>query len=508
VTESNQPIRWKMIILAILAGSLASTAIPSVPAMAQSPEQPPAISATPIQMPSFAPVVRQAVGAVVSLSVTEAGGGRKGAGSSPSSTDVSPGRSRTLGSGFLIDPSGYIVTDSHVVERSRQVTATLSDGTQSPARLVGNDPASDLALLKIEAAHELPYLPWADSDATEAGDWVIALGNPFGLGKSVSVGVISARARDIRNGLVDDYLQFDAAINQGSSGGPILNETGSIIGVITSFYSPNGGSVGVSFAVPAKRAIAVVEQLRANGEVRHPWIGASLQEATPALAKALGLPLVGGALVDDVVAEGPAALAGLRRGDVVTAFGCRAINEMRDLPLVIEDSRIGEEAEIAVWRNRTSLTMLLRVGELPGEGGTKAVADREEVLSKPGRDTIGLAFAPLPRGRRGRLEFPSDLKGVVVVQISGDGPFADADLEVGDILLEVNQQPVPTPKDAVGRLKDALAPPGRPVLLLLNRHGKIHYTAQALDERALAGQPEAKGLQQAGPLLAGDGGAP
>jgi serine protease Do len=240
-----------------------------------------------------------------------------------------------LGSGFIIDPSGYVVTDDHVVENAEAVAVVAQDATEYPARIVGRDPLTDLALLKIEGVGPLPHVRWGDSDAARVGDWVLAIGSPFGLDNTVSSGIISGRGRDLHTGPYDDFLQIDAAMNRGNSGGPTFDLNGNVIGINTAIYSPNGGSVGIGFAIPANRARPVVEQLRERGKVARGWLGVQVQPVTPEIARDLSLPNTAGALVIKVGTGSPAAIAGFERGDVILSVDGHEVKRMHDLPLAI-----------------------------------------------------------------------------------------------------------------------------------------------------------------------------
>jgi serine protease Do len=270
-----------------------------------------------------------------------------------------------LGSGFIIDPSGYVVTDDHVVENAEKVTIVVQDTTEYSARIVGRDPLTDLALLKIDPERPLSYVRWGDSDAARIGDWVLAIGNPFGLDNTVSSGIISGRGRDIHSGPYDDFLQIDAAMNRGNSGGPTFDLHGNVIGINTAIYSPNGGSVGIGFAIPANRAKPVLEQLRAYGKVARGWLGVQIQPITPELGQSLGLPTAAGALVVKVGAGSPAATAGFEQGDVILSINGRDITRMRDLPLVIAETPIGRTAAVTVWRRNAALTLRPVISEMP-----------------------------------------------------------------------------------------------------------------------------------------------
>ena len=269
---------------------------------------------------------------------------------------------RALGSGFIVDPAGYIVTNNHVIDGAREVSVTLSDGTEHRARVIGRDDKTDVALIKIEAGHDLPYVAFGNSDEAHEGDWVLAVGNPYGLGGTVTAGIISAHGRNINEGPYDDFLQIDAPINPGNSGGPLFNQSGQVVGIDTAIYSPSGGSVGIGFAVPSNVAKSVVAQLRKNGSVTRGWLGVSMQSLTPSLAKAVGLTEAKGVLVDEVTPDSPAAVAGLRQGDVITAYNGRSIQDGRDLALAVADTPAGERASLSIWRDaRTaSLSVLVR----------------------------------------------------------------------------------------------------------------------------------------------------
>jgi len=280
-----------------------------------------------------------------------------------------------LGSGFIIDPSGYVVTDDHVVENADKVTIVVQDSTEYSARIVGRDPLTDLALLKIDAERPLSYVRWGDSDAARIGDWVLAIGNPFGLDNTVSSGIISGRGRDIHSGPYDDFLQIDAAMNRGNSGGPTFDLHGNVIGINTAIYSPNGGSVGIGFAIPANRARPVLEQLRAYGKVARGWLGVQIQQITPELVQSLGLPSAAGALVVKVGAGSPAATAGFEQGDVILSIDGRDVRRMHELPLVIAETPIGRMAAVTVWRRNAALTLRPVISEMPTNPEVAALSE-------------------------------------------------------------------------------------------------------------------------------------
>ena len=297
-----------------------------------------------------------------------------------------------LGSGFIVDPHGYVVTDDHVIENAEKVTIITQEGTEYPARIVGRDPPTDLALLKIEPERALSYVRWGDSDRASIGDWVLAIGRPFGLDNTVSSGIISGRGRDIHAGPYDDFLQIDAAINRGNSGGPTFDLHGDVIGVNTAIYSPNGGSVGIGFAIPANQARPVVEQLMAHGKVPRGWLGIQIEEVTTELMHKLGLPDTGGALVAKVGVGGPAAAVGFEPGDVILAVNGGEIRRMHDLPLLVAEMPIGQTATVTVWRRNATVVLRPIITEMPLD---PEIAELERG-GGTGRGSQRLPFLPLP----------------------------------------------------------------------------------------------------------------
>jgi serine protease Do len=297
-----------------------------------------------------------------------------------------------LGSGFIIDPSGYVVTDDHVVENAEAVTVVVQDATEYSARIVGRDPLTDIALLKIDGARPLPNVRWGDSDGARVGDWVLAIGSPFGLDNTVSSGIISGRGRDIHAGPYDDFLQIDAAMNRGNSGGPTFDLKGNVIGINTAIYSPNGGSVGIGFAIPANRARPVVEQLKEHGKVARGWLGVQIQPVTAEVARNVGLANLAGALVAKVGGGSPAAAAGFEQGDVILSINGQEIRRMHDLPLVIAETPIGRIALVTVWRRNAALALQPVIGEMP-VNPIVAELSQEKAGS---RRSAGAVTAPIP----------------------------------------------------------------------------------------------------------------
>ena len=483
-------------------------------AFAELPGAPAPLSASPgAQLPSFAPLVKKVQSAVVNISVTSRATGNgddqdadndqgpsQGMPSSPFDEFLrkffeqqgqrapgmphpGPGPQRVaLGSGFIIDPAGYVVTNNHVVANADKVSVVLQDGSKHPAKVLGRDTKTDLALLKIEATEPLPYVSWGDSNALQVGDWVLAVGNPFGLGGTVSSGIISARGRDIHSGPYDDYLQLDAAINRGNSGGPTFNLNGQVIGINTAIYSPNGGSVGIGFAIPSSLAKPVIEQLREHGKVDRGWLGVQIQEVTPEIARGLGLPKEGGALVADVTPGSPAAKAGFKQGDVIVSFNGHDVAKVRDLPIIVAQTPVGEKAKVEISRNGTRDSLDVAIGPMPDNvaGANKSRGGDEAQPEADSTSTFGLELAPLNDQMRKRAGVGKSVKGVVVTGVEDSSPLAELGIQPGDVIQQINQQPVTTPQQAEARLKEAQAAKGQNLLLLINRHGTNQYLALSM----------------------------
>ncbi len=291
--------------------------------------------------------------------------GRRGMQDQADRSDRGPGHA--LGSGFVIDPAGYIVTNNHVIKGSTRIKVTLSDGSEYPARIIGHDPKTDLALIKIDAGRRLAYVAWGDSNNARTGDWVVAMGNPYGLGGTVTAGIVSAHDRDIHSSAYDDFLQIDAPINPGNSGGPVFDQAGHVVGIDTAIYSPSGGSVGIGFAIPSNLAKNIVTQLREHGSIERGWLGVSMQQMTPDMAKAVGIDADQGVMVASVEPNSPAAHAQVRQGDVITGFNGTAIKAPRDLAVAVANLPAGRTATMAVWRDGRMHDLSVTMGTQPAE---------------------------------------------------------------------------------------------------------------------------------------------
>ncbi len=328
---------------------------------------------------------------------------------------------QSLGSGFIVDASGIVVTNNHVIDGADEINVILQDNTTIRARLLGTDPRTDIAVLKIETDKPLQAVPFGDSDVLNVGDWVVAIGNPFGLGGSVTAGIVSARGRNIGQGNYDDFIQTDAAINRGNSGGPLFNLAGQVVGINTAIYSPSGGSIGIGFSIPSNLARNIVNQLKDGGRVSRGWLGVNIQQVTDEIAESLNLPGgTRGALIARAQEDGPAAKGGIRNGDVVLRFNNQDVREMRNLPRIVADTRVGSTVPVVVWRAGKEETLQVTVGELPAEAQAASATPRggqpnqqqSRNVDVPG---MGLKVAALTNELRERFSLRAEQRGVVVV---------------------------------------------------------------------------------------------
>jgi serine protease Do len=395
-------------------------------------------------------------------------------------------KATSLGSGVIIDPAGYIVTNNHVVQDADEINVILQDDTNLSATVVGRDKKTDLALLKVTPKKSLAAVAWGDSDKVRVGDWIMAIGNPFGLGGTVTTGIISARARDINSGPYDDYLQTDAPINRGNSGGPMFNMDGEVIGINTAIYSPSGGSIGIGFAIPSSMAKSVIEQLKATGHTRRGWLGVRIQAVTPDIADSLGLGAAKGALVSSVSADGPAADAHILPGDVIVAFDGKDIAEMHKLPRIVAETEVGKTVPLTVVRKGKEVSLRVKVGEL--EAHDEAAASDDDTDEKPTTpnadkvDELDLSVAPLSDGMRKRFGLGKDVEGLVVVSVASGGLAAEEGFQPGDVITEVGQQDVLSVKALNEQLKKAKKD-GKPALILVDRKGDLRYVAIQLAKK-------------------------
>ena len=368
---------------------------------------------------------------------------------------------RGMGSGFIIDASGVIVTNNHVVAGADEITVVLDDGSEYRAELVGGDDRIDIAVLRIEADHELPTVEWGDSDAVKVGDWAVAIGNPLGLNGTVTTGIISARGRNINSGPYDDYLQVDAAINRGNSGGPLFDLDGKVIGVNTAIISPSGGNVGLGFAIPAEQAENIVADLLDDGQVERGWIGVSIQPVTGEIADSLNMEDAQGALVAEVFEDAPAAEAGLRAGDVILSFGDTRIEDLRDLTTAVAGSKIGADAEITLWRDGKEETLAIQPKRM------ERTAELEP-QAEPAAPTGSLEIPELD------LALGADPEAGVLVQQAGP-KAARSGLRQGDRILSMNQTEVTEPGAAADLVREAIDAERPSLLVLIERDGARRF---------------------------------
>ncbi|MCP5412966.1 MAG: DegQ family serine endoprotease [Alphaproteobacteria bacterium] len=395
--------------------------------------------------------------------------------------DGQPRHVTSLGSGFIIDPSGYIVTNNHVIEDSDEITVTLNDGTELPAKLVGRDTKTDLALLKVSSSKPLPATHFGDSDKARIGDWVIAIGDPFGIGSTVTAGIVSARNRNINAGPYDDFIQTDAPINRGNSGGPLFNMDGDVIGINSQIFSPSGGSVGIGFAIPANLARDVVGQLRRFGAARRGWIGVRIQAVTPEIAESLGLGSTRGALIADVTAGGPAARAGLRNGDLVMTFDGKPVADDRALPRIVADTSIGKTVNVDLLRKGHKVSLRITVQKLEDDAKPDQPAGKAPPPKpKTALERLGLTLGPLDGAARAKFKIGASVKGVVVTSVDPSGAAAEKNVRAGDVIAEISGQAVSAPEQVTRRL-DADVKAGKKVeLFLISRDGNLTYVGLRL----------------------------
>jgi serine protease Do len=371
-----------------------------------------------------------------------------------------------LGSGFFIDKSGLIVTNNHVVGNADKITVVTQDGKEYPAKLVGTDQKTDIAVIRIKGKHDFPTLPWGDSETTQVGDWVLAIGNPFGLGGTVTAGIVSARGRNLHSGPYDDFLQVDAPINRGNSGGPLLNEQGQVVGVNAAILSPSGGNIGIGFAIPSNMAREVVASLVSKGYVERGWLGVGIQPVTSDVADSLGLNHAGGALVASVEKDGPAAQAGIKTGDVIETFGDKKIETLRDLTTAVADTTPGTETQVKVWRSGETKTLNVTVAKMKRHNEQVASAAPGQPSSS-GQGALGLSVRPGDGG-------------LVVTDVAPNGEAASRGVQPGDVIVAVNQDQVGSVADLDKAVEQARKENRKSVLVLVSHNGNQHFVTLPL----------------------------
>jgi len=482
------------------AGVLMSAPVLSGPALARGPD-------------GIADVAEKVIDAVVNISTSqtvEAKGGAEGRGAMPQlppgspfeeffddffknrrgpgggskggdrNSDLQPRKTNSLGSGFIVDTSGIVVTNNHVIADADEINVIMNDGTKIKAELVGVDKKTDLAVLKFKPVKPLIAVKFGDSDKLRLGEWVIAIGNPFSLGGTVTAGIVSARNRDINSGPYDSYIQTDAAINRGNSGGPLFNLDGEVIGVNTLIISPSGGSIGIGFAVPSKTVAGVVDSLRQFGELRRGWLGVRIQQVTDEIAESLNIKPARGALIAGVEDKGPAKPAGIEPGDVVVKFDGKDIKEPKDLSRVVADTAVGKEVDVVIIRKGQEEIRKVTLGRL--EDGEKAVPASVKSQPEPEKPVtqkaLGLDLATLSKDLRTRYKIKDSVKGVIITNVESSSDAAEKRLSPGEVIVEVAQEAVSNAADVKKRV-DQLKKDGKKSILLLvsNADGELRFVA-------------------------------
>jgi serine protease Do len=391
-------------------------------------------------------------------------------------------RVASLGSGFIIDPSGLIVTNHHVIANALQVTVTLSDETVLPAQILGRDPITDLALLKVEPKTPLPAVAWGDSGRVRPGDWVLTIGNPFGLGGSVAAGIISAVARDIHSSPYDDYLQTDAAMNRGNSGGPMFNTAGEVIGINTVIYSPSGGSIGIGFALPSALARPIIEQLKATGKVERGWIGARVQPMTEDLAETVGLDKPRGAMIAAVDAGSPAAQAKLQPGDVILGYEGTSIERSRLLPRMIAATPPNKPVKLILWRDGKEYEVELKTAALDPNRPVPPPPEPEKPKPPATVDAFGLKLAKITPELRKQFSLPDGAKGAVITEVPPNSAGAAQGLRPGDLVVAIGQAPLAGPEQVPQLAAAAKKGNQKRVLVRIEqREGNIRFVALPIE---------------------------
>ncbi len=402
--------------------------------------------------------------------------------------DLTPRKATSLGSGFIIDPAGYIATNNHVIADADEITVILHDNTNLKAKVVGRDTKTDIALLKVNTNKPLVAVSWGNSDVARVGDWVLAIGNPFGLGGSVTAGIISARQRDINSGPYDDFLQTDAPINRGNSGGPMFNMDGQVIGINTAIYSPSGGSIGIGFAIPSTLAKEVVGELKneADHTVHRGWLGVRIQAVTDEIAESLGLDKARGALVASVSDKGPAQSAGIQPGDVILDFDGKDVGDMRHLPRLVAETPVDKKVPVTLWRKHALTTVQVKVARLEESEEQQAAA--QPVPKKPAQTAgalikaLGMTLSGVTPELKDKYSLGDDTKGVVVVDVARNSSAADKGFHPGDVIMEAAQEEVKNPEELAAKIDAAKKSGRKSILLLVERQGDLRFVALRVDQ--------------------------
>ncbi|MBT4880754.1 MAG: Do family serine endopeptidase [Alphaproteobacteria bacterium] len=398
----------------------------------------------------------------------------------------------SLGSGYIVDPKGYVVTNRHVIAKADEITVILNDGSEHDAKIIGVDSRTDVAVLKIEPEKPLPSIEWGNSTEARVGDWILVIGNPFGLGGTVTAGIISSRARDISSQAgdialtkyVDNMIQTDAAINLGNSGGPMFDMNGNVIGMNVAIFSPSGGNVGIGFAIPSSIVKRVVEQIKTTGRAQYAWMGVVVQDVTEEIADSLGLDKERGALVTNVAPNGPAQKAQLQPGDVILSFNNHQVPNYENFPRMVGETRIGTVAPVKIWRKGKEINLKLTLEEYPNkEGVAEMVMAKKKAASQEPEagEFLGISVGPITEEIRKKLNISDDVNGAIVFKIDSGSVASKKGIQVGDLVVEVNQHPISDHRQVLQKISNAMAKGNKTVLLKILRGQKSVYIGLPLD---------------------------
>jgi serine protease Do len=503
MTTKPLPRFKRLAIAGAVTTALASAALYSLPQNAVAVSEPVGAVETKLQYgpPSFASLAEQVKPAVVSIAITgktsvmsEMNGPEFQMPQFPEGSPFGdffrqfrdrqsgmPGADNDLerefqavGSGFVISPDGYVVTNNHVVENATEIEVVMQDGTRYEATIKGRDPKTDLALLKVKTDESLPYVEMGDSDNAKVGEWVVAVGNPFGLGGSVTAGIISARGRDIHSGPFDDFIQIDAPINRGNSRGPLFDNHGRVIGVNAAIYSPSGGNVGIGFAIPSNIAREIIAELQANGKVARGWLGVQIQPITDEIAESLDLKDKHGALVAGVEPGSPAERGGIKPGDVIVRMNGEKLDDFNDLPKLVASVKAGSESTVEVERLGKTRKLKVEIGAMPDEDVKVALAGDAESNDTP---RLGVYLAELTPEARQRYRIGKDTEGVLVAGVQQGSPASKAGIQTGNVINMVGQEVVKSPEDIISKVKQSADEKKSSVLLMVIQNGTQRFVA-------------------------------
>ena len=433
--------------------------------------------------PDFADLASRMLPSVVNISVSQASG-KSGGGQEFEQffrerlqPDLPSRRPESAGSGFIVDPRGYIVTNDHVIAGADEITVTLHDDTKLPAKAVGRDARTDLAVLKVTSEKPLAAAAFGDSAKLRVGKWVLAIGNPFGLGGTVTAGIVSARHRDINSGPYDDFIQTDASINRGNSGGPMFDLAGRVVGINNVIFSPTGGSVGIGFAIPSNRARPVIDQLIEFGRVRRGWLGVQIQTVTDEIASGLGLTEASGALVSGLPEDSPASKSGIEVGDVILQFDGKPVGEMRRLPRMVSETRIGKRVEVGVWRRGERRAISVVLGEFPEDARAAAPVPKPPPVVTVAE--LGMTLSAITPDMRERFGLEAELRGVVITEVAEKGPAAESGIRPGAVIRKVGAdlRVVESPSEVESELRRT--GDNGAILMLIETEGAQRFVALA-----------------------------